>query len=127
MLTLSGADLQALVEGETVVAFLPRGEVTESDEVDLAAEGAGDPSALKPAYRRWASVKPPRGPWSAVVVLVAPVAILDPEAGSSRHIFEETPQDGDLVVLRVYGKRRAVLSDEAFAARRKSVEGALRE
>ena len=127
MLTLSGADLQALVEGETIVAFLPRGEVSEGDEVELSARGTRDPSTLKPAYRRWASVRPPRGPWSAVVELVAPVAVLDEEAGSSRHILEKTPLEGDLVALRVYGRHGPVLSDDAFRARRTSVEGALRE
>ncbi len=41
---------------------------------------------LKPAYRRWASLAAPEGPWTAVVVSVDPAALLDPVAGAARHI-----------------------------------------
>jgi hypothetical protein len=37
------------------------------------------------------------------------------------------PEDGDLVLLRVYGAAGPVLGDDAFSARRRSVEGALRQ
>ena len=51
--------------------------------------------------------------------------MLDPAAGSARHVLAGVPP-GDLVVLRVFGDTGAVLSDVAFAARLRSLEGALR-
>lgn len=124
MLTLSNAEMMALVTGESVVAFVDRRTVDEGDELELDGGGSRADAELKPAYRRWADVPTPHGEWTAVVESIDPAAILDPVAGSSRHILAEAGT-GDLVVLRVYGDDGPVLSDTAFAARRRSVEGAL--
>ena len=125
MLSISNAELQGLVTGETVVAFVSRGSLTEGDEVELAGTGAVDAETLKPAYRRWADTAAPEG-YSAVVVSIDPAAVLDPVAGSARHLLM-THGEGDLALLRVFGEEGPVLSDDAFAARKRSVEGALRE
>ena len=87
------------------------------------AGGTRRDTDLKPAYRHWAD-RPVEGEWSAVVEAVHPAALLDPESGSARHILAEAP-GGDLLVLRVYGPDGPVLSDAAFEARRRSVQGAL--
>ena len=119
-------ELQALAEGEIVIAFADRGTCTEGDEVELVAGHRPEPGEVKPAYRRWLGVEPPPGPWRAVVIAVDPARLLDREAGGARHIRAAAPDDGDLLVLRVEGPDGPVLSDEAFAARRASVEGAMR-
>ena len=124
MLPLSDPELRALASGECVVAFVPRGSVDEGDEVQLTGTARLAPQALKPAYRRWADIGPPPGTWTAVVDAVEPAAILDPVAGAARHILTE-PGDGDVVVLHVYGADGPVLDDDAYAARRRSVTGAL--
>lgn len=123
MLSISAPELRALATGETVIAFVPRMTVDEGDEVELSPGGPLDVGDLKPAYRRWSALPAPDGSWTAVVVSVDPAAILDPVSGAARHILAE-PGTGDLVVLRVYGAEGPVLSDEAFGARRSSVEGA---
>lgn len=124
MLTLTDAELRALVTGETIVAFVGRGDLDEGDEVALTSAGPAAAPDLKPAYRRWAEAGPPAGQWIAVVDGIEPAAILDPVAGAARHIRVE-PGDGDLVLLRVYGESGPVLSNTAYAARRRSVIGAL--
>ncbi len=124
MLSLPDAEVRALATGEVIVAFVPRMAVGEGDEVDLGGSGAMPAEDLKPAYRRWAGLPAPEGPWTAVVVAVDPAALLDPEAGAGRHI-RNAPGTGDLAILRVYGPEGPVLSDEAFAARRRSIEGAM--
>lgn len=121
---ISSPDLKALVEGEVVVAFSSRGLVDERDEVTFEASPRSDPSELKPAYRRWSDVEV-AGTWTAVVEAVHPATLLDPVAGSGRHILSSIPR-GDLIVLRVFGEDgNPVLSDVAFDARRRSLEGAL--
>ncbi len=125
MLQVPDAELRALAGGEIVAAFADRAAVDEGDEVELAPGGDVDPATLKPAYARWAAAGPPPGEWTAVVTAVHPASSLDPESGSARHVRTAAPTDGDLVVLRVYDGERAVLSDEAFAARVRSLEGAL--
>lgn len=105
------------------MAFTERGACTEGDEVGLEASGPRPDEEVDAAYRRFTS--PPAGSWTGVVVAVHPIRLLDREAGRARHILTSTPDDGDVVVLRVFGEEGAVLSDEAFAARRRSVEGAL--
>jgi len=125
MLALPTPDLRALIEGEVVVAFTPRGAVSEGDEVALAGTGTRPPEDLKPAYARWHDAELPAGDWGAIVEAVHPSTLLDPETGSGRHILATIP-DGDLVVLRVFDGTDPVLSDEAHEARRRSVEGALR-
>jgi len=107
-----------------VVAFVPRGSVSAGDEVILHPAGPRPPSALQPAYRGWAEAPPPDGEWSAVVVSVDPAGMIDGRDRSAAHILEEVP-DGDLLVLRVYGPEGPALGDEAFAAQRRAVEGAL--
>jgi hypothetical protein len=124
MLTVSDPELRALAEGECVIAFAPRGSVTEGDEVGVASSGPLPAGALKPAYRRWADAGPPEGRWTAVVDSIGPAAKLDPIAGASRFVLT-APGDGDLVVLRVYGEDGPVLSDDAFDARVRSITGAL--
>ncbi len=125
MLDVPNAELRALVAGEIVVAFTTRAAVREGDEVDLAAGAALDPGALKPAYARWAAAPAPPGDWTAVVVAVHPASSLSPDSGAARHVRRDAPTGGDLVVLRVYDGDRPVLSDEAFAARVRSLQGAL--
>jgi hypothetical protein len=126
-LTLSDPELRGLATGESVVAFVERMTVTEGDEIDLEPGGRLPSDLLKPAYRRWADAGPPPGRWTGVVESVDPAVILDPVAGSSRHLLMVAPEDGDLVLLRVYGAAGPVLGDDAFSARRRSVEGALRQ
>lgn len=124
MLTVSNAELRSLATGETIVAFVPRGTLTEGDEVELHAGGPAPGRGLKPAYVRWRTATLAER-FNAIVLAVTPAAMLDPVAGAARHILSE-PGEGDLVVLRVFGSDGPVLSDTAFAARRGSVEGALR-
>lgn len=124
MLTVSDPELRALAEGECVIGFAPRGSVSEGDEVAVSANGPLPVGALKPAYRRWADAGPPDGAWSAVVEAVGPATALDPIAGASRVILA-APGEGDLIVLRVFGDEGPVLSDDAFDARKRSVNGAL--
>jgi hypothetical protein len=124
MVSVSPAELRALVTGEIIVAFVPRATVTEGDEVELVAGAPLPPEELKPAYRRWADAAPPTESHTGVVVGVVPAAILDPLAGAARHV-RETAGEGDLVLMRVYGPDGPVLDDDAFEARRRSVEGAL--
>ncbi len=125
MLHVSNAELMALATGAVVIAFVPRGTLTEGDEVELLGTRSIPLDSLKAAYRRWGSTAALDG-YTAVVVSVDPAAILDPVAGAARHIRSELGE-GDLVVLRVFGPEGPVLSDEAFHARQRSVEGALRE
>ena len=127
MLTVSDPELRGLVTGETIVAFVERMTVTEGDEIELVPSGPLSPDVLKPAYRRWADAGAPAGTWTGIVESVDPAVILDPVAGSSRHLLVTAPEDGDLVLLRIYGTTGPVLGDEAFSARRRSVEGALRQ
>lgn len=124
MLSVTDAELRALAEGECVIAFAPRGSISEGDEVELSPTGSVAVGALKPAYRRWADAGPPEGRWTAVVDSVGPAAALDPIAGASRFILT-APGEGDLVVLRVFGEDGPVLGDEAFDARLRSINGAL--
>ncbi|HEY5888039.1 MAG TPA: hypothetical protein VIT24_09960 [Acidimicrobiales bacterium] len=124
MLRLPDAELRALASGEVVIAFVPRMTVGEGDELILLPGGPMAAEDLKPAYRRWASHPAPEGTWTAVVVAVDPAALLDVEAGAARHIRAE-PGTGDLAILRVFGPEGPVLSDEAFAARVGSIEGAM--
>jgi hypothetical protein len=124
MLSLPDAEVRALASGEVVVAFVARMTVGEGDELTLEPTGEMAADALKPAYRRWASLPSPDGTWTAVVVSVDPAGLLDAEAGGARHIRVE-PGTGDLAILRVYGPDGPVLSDEAFAARVRSIEGAM--
>ncbi len=126
MLEVSAPELRALASGEVIVAFAARGSAAIGDEVELASAGQRAPDDLKPAYRSWASLPAPDGTWTAVVEAVHPAALLDPESGSARHILAGAP-GGDLLLLRVYGPDGPVLSEVAFAARRRSVEGALIE
>jgi hypothetical protein len=126
MVQIPNPDLRALASGEVVVAFVTRGAATEGDEIELTGSGPRDERELKPAYRRWADEPAPAGPWLGVVDRVDPATILDPEAGASRHILTEAPVDGDVIIVRVYGPDGAVLGEDAFVARKNSVEGARR-
>lgn len=125
MLPVPLPELVALAEGEIVVAFAARGTVTEGDEVTLVPGPPLRPDEVKPAYRRWMASSPPE-PVTAVVVAVDPASLLDVTAGGARHLRLTAPQDGDLLVLRVATGGEPVLSDGAFAARVRSVEGAMR-
>lgn len=125
-LTLPVPDLRALVEGEVVVAFVPRAEVQLGDEVELSAGGSRPAEELKPAYRRWADDEAPEGRWTALVEAVHPAASLDADRGDPRHILtREALPGGDLLVLRVFGLDGPVLSDRAFAGRLASLEAGL--
>lgn len=124
MLAIPDPDLRALASGESVIAFVPRATLTEGDEVALSGSGPRSAAELKPAYRRWANAGPPEGSWAAIVVAVHPAASLDRAAGSARHILVE-PGEGDLAILQVFNGTDAVLSEDAFLARRSSVEGAI--
>ncbi len=127
MLELPVPDLLALCAGEQVIGFVRRGAADEGEEVELAAGSARAPDELKPAYRSWAERAAPGGDWTALVVSVHPAVALEPAAGAARHILAEAPDEGDLLVLRVHRPDgEPVLSDTAFAARVRSLEGALR-
>lgn len=124
MTPLPDIQVNALVTGEVVVAFVARGALTEGDEIDLIGSGAIDPDRLQPRFRdRFRETSPPG--FSAVVVSVDPAAVLDPAAGQGCHIYKE-PGEGDLVILRVYGRGGAVLEDDSFDRLRSIAEGALR-
>lgn len=108
-----------------MVAFVDRHAATEGDEVPITAGFSPSPEAVKAAYRRWLGEPLPRSDWVGVVEAVHPATLLDPESGSSRHVLNE-PGTGDLLILRVYGSDGLpVLSDEGFASRVSSIEGAL--
>lgn len=121
---LSDAVVSALCKGEVITLFADRGTYTEGDEIDVVSVGPTDVNALKPAYKRTATHDLSHVAASATVHAVHPAGLLDPEAGASRHIFDQVGT-GDLVLVRVAIDGVPVLSDSAFAARRKSVEGAL--
>lgn len=122
---LTDVEARALIAGETVLAFVARHSLSEGDEFAIAAGRAARHDEVKPAYRRWIGSPLPDGEWTAVVEAVHPAALLDPVSGASRHVTTHAG-DGDLVVLRVYDEGGApVLSDAAFEARVRSVEGAL--
>jgi len=123
-LSLPVPDLLAVVTGESIVAFVPRGAVEVGDEVRLAAAGSRTPGEVKPAYAGWVERAAPDGAWWAAVEDVLAASALDPREGASRHVLAGIP-DGDLLVLRVHGEDGPVLSDTAFAARRRSLDGAL--
>lgn len=125
-LRLPPSDLRALAEGEVVVAFVPSGAVSVGDEVSLEPGPARAPEELKPAYRRWVAAPPAGTSWTAKVVAVHPADRLDRDSGDARHLLVRAPEEGDLVVLRVRSEGRPVLSDDAFAARVRSLAGALR-
>jgi hypothetical protein len=125
VISLPAPDLLALAHGESVIAFVERGVLGEGDEVELRSAGPRPAHEVKPAYLRWADGELPAAAWSGVVVAVHPAALLDPVDGSGRHVLTFVP-DGDLAVIRVFRDDEPVLSDAAFAARRGSVEGALR-
>ncbi|MDJ0960607.1 MAG: hypothetical protein QNJ88_08115 [Acidimicrobiia bacterium] len=124
MLDLPAPDLRALVSGEVIVAFVAAGVVTAGDVVTLGSSGPRPAAELKPAYRRWADTAAPDGRWSATVEHVVAADRLEPDAGKSRHILENVGE-GDLIVLRVIGRSGPVLSDDAFAARRASLDAAM--
>ncbi len=127
MLTLPIPDLLALCSGEQLLAFVSRGAADEGDEVHLAAGGRRSADEMKPAYREWAGRAAPDGRWTALVLAVRPASALEREAGAARHILAAAPEEGDLLVLRVHRPDgEPVLSNTAFAARVRSVEGALR-
>ena len=126
MVQIPNPDLRALASGEVVVAFVSRDAATEGDEVELTGSGPRNERELKPAYRRWADEPAPTGPWFGIVDRVDPATILDSDAGASRHILAEAPADGDVIIMRVYGPDGPVLGEDAFMARKNSVEGALR-
>lgn len=122
---LADVEARALIAGEIVIAFVPRHSLTEGDEFPIVSGRVAAQEDIDTAYRRWAGEPLPDGEWIGVVEVVHPAALLDPESGRSRHVFTE-PGDGDLVILRVYDEAgRPVLSDEAFDARVRSIEGAL--
>lgn len=122
---LSDVEARALIGGETVVAFVPRHSLSEGDECEITPGAEARADAIKPAYRRWIGLPLPDGEWTGVVEAVHPAALLDPVSGSSRHVLT-APGEGDLVLLRVYDATgKPVLSDEAFDARVRSIEGAL--
>ena len=123
-LDLPTPDLRALISGEVIVAFVATGIVTAGDVVTLGSSGPRPAAELKPAYRRWAATAAPDGRWTATVEYVAAADRLDPEAGNARHVLNDAGQ-GDLVVLRVAGGDGPVLSDDAYAARRASLDAAL--
>lgn len=125
MLTLPVPDFLALTSGESIIAFVERSAHTAGSEVELAASGTRRPEDLKPAYRRWADSSPTDEQWTAIVEEVHPAIGLDHEAGSSRHVLDETPTRGDILVLRIIGPDGPVLSDRAFAARTSSLSSAL--
>jgi hypothetical protein len=122
---LTDVEARALVAGEIVMTFVERHSLSEGDEFAVAPGRAALETEIKPAYRRWIGAPLPEGDWIAVVEAVHPAALLDPVSGASRHVLTHAG-DGDVVMLRVYdGDGTPVLSDEAFAARVRSIEGAL--
>ncbi len=123
-LAVPPAELYALAEGEVVVAFTDR----PPDERNVTVIGGETlPLAtLKPAYRRWREITPPRGGLEAEVVAGYGVALFDPTPAFSRHLRMDLPQTGHLLVLRVRLDGHAVLSDVAFGARLRAVTAALR-
>jgi hypothetical protein len=125
MLTVPVPDLRAAATGESILLFVDRGVLAPGDMVQVAG---GEPRAaeeLAPAYGRWAALPCP-GTWRAEVVAVHAVNALDPDAAGARHVLAALPPGGDVALVRVSDDRGPVLGDEAFAARRASLAGALR-
>ncbi|MBT8197891.1 MAG: hypothetical protein KJO84_05255 [Acidimicrobiia bacterium] len=125
VLTLPVPDFLALTSGESIIAFVERSAHSAGSEVELTASGTRRSEELKPAYRRWVASPPADGEWTAIVEEVHPAIGLDAEAGSSRHVLDETPTRGDILLLRIIGPDGPVLSDRAFAARYSSLSSAL--
>lgn len=100
MLPLQPSHVEMLTAGEAIGVLVPRGTVTEGDEIEL-------------------------GRFIAIVTAVDPTALVDATAPGGRHVLATT-QDGDLVILRVYDGERPVLGDDDFNDRVRSIEGAMR-
>lgn len=118
-------DLIALATGESIIGFVERGRVSEGDEVSLEAGPPIDPNDLKAPYRGWTHHPAPAGEWIGVVEAVHPVTALDSDSGAGRHIHRTRPDHGDIAVFRVYGPDGPALGDEAYAAGRTAVDGAI--
>ena len=125
VLTIPVVDYMALISGEVIMAETGRGEITEGDEYELTVGGMRPPEEVKPAYRRWVNLPPPEGSWTGVVIAVHPAQAFDAASGASRHVLARPPK-GDVVIVRVFGEDGPVLSEVAFEARVRSLEGALR-
>lgn len=117
-------DLWAVASGESVVVFVPPGSCRAGDVVELAGGSPRTESDLTVAYRRW-SDRPVPGRWTATIVEVHPSAAFDEGRLQARHVLARMPVPCDVAVVRVDGDDGAVLSEEAFAARLRSVRDAL--
>lgn len=118
-------DLRAVTSGESVVVFVPPGSCGAGDAVELVGGGPRPESEVAAAYHRW-SDRPVPGPWTATIVEVHPSAAFDETRLRARHVLTRMPVPCDVALVRVGGEDGAVLSDEAFAARLRSVRDAMR-
>jgi hypothetical protein len=118
-------EAQALATGAVVAAFVTRGTLTEGDEIELGAVSTRDPDLAQARYRRLAGREFAPGEFTAVVESVSPAALLDPLAGGACQVWNG-PGEGDLVVLRVYGRAGPIVEDTRFHEMRAAVDGALR-
>jgi hypothetical protein len=118
-------DLRAVASGESIVVFAPTGSAGTGTTTPLAGAGPRSPDELASAYRRWAE-EPVSGTWSATIIAVHPAEEFDAARLAARHILAAVPRGHDVVAVRVFGEDGAVLSDDAFEARLRSLHAALR-
>jgi hypothetical protein len=118
-------DLHAVTSGESIVMFVPYRSARTGATVPLTGAGPRPRHQLAPAYRRWAE-EPVPGEWSARIVEVRRAETFDAVRLAARHILASVPADHEVAAVRVFGNEGAVLSDDAFQARLRSLHSALR-
>jgi hypothetical protein len=124
-LELPNPDLLALAAGTVIVAFAPRHAVDLNDELELVPVGARPASDLAPAHRGLATVDPPEGEYSGLVVGLQPAASLAGSDGAAHHILAAAPE-GDAVIMRVFSAQGPVLTDDKFAECLAGIEAVFR-
>lgn len=119
---VTSALLHGLASGEVVI--LPDAAGLSRDDAIVLVDDGPDRIRIAPPYDRW-SEEPVEGTWSATVVAVEQATAFEAHAFASRHLVARHP-GGSVAVLRVSTEAGPVLSDVAFSARLRSIEGARR-
>ena len=117
-------EARALAAGAVIATFVPRGSLTEGDEVEIAG---GRPEPDAPVVARFEEHQTGLMPdgYTAVVVSVDPAAVLPRGDGPDLCVYDQQG-DGDLIVLRVFRPDGPVIDDMAFRAMQQHVDGAVR-
>ena len=116
-------EARALAAGAVIATFVPRGSLTEGDEVDVAG---GRPEPDAPVVSRFEQhlTGPIPSGYTAVVVSVDPAAVLTSDDRPDLCVYAQHG-DGDLIVLRVFGPNGPVIDDETFRANQLHVDEAV--